>query len=230
MLRFFYSMSKRNLVKVLDPTEWYNNISKQYKKYHRHLNSFDHGLWQKFLPRDLEWKTIVDLWAGDGRIFWYFKNIFAKLHWFANNNWQNDSQTWMTKFIACDSSEKLLELHPEWQIVEKKIVDLEEALPFDDKIADIITTFFVIEHIKNLGDLFIEIYRILQDDWIFLIWNYIQHRSFVFWNWKDKFKIKRYSHTSNAIHKCLEAAFFNVFVEKIYEKNIHIWDIYICRK
>jgi ubiquinone/menaquinone biosynthesis C-methylase UbiE len=57
---------------ILDPKKGYNIVYKQYKKHHKFLEDFDKNLWQRFLPRDLKNKTILDLGCGDGRISNFF--------------------------------------------------------------------------------------------------------------------------------------------------------------
>jgi len=48
-------------IPLLDPKTGYDKAYKEYKKYHKFLENFDKNMWQRFLPRDLKHKTIVDL-------------------------------------------------------------------------------------------------------------------------------------------------------------------------
>jgi hypothetical protein len=48
-------------VLIHDPKTGYNIIAKEYGAYHKHLDSFDKGVFVKFLPRDKEHLEIIDL-------------------------------------------------------------------------------------------------------------------------------------------------------------------------
>jgi len=46
---------------IHDPKTGYNTIAKEYGAYHKHLDSFDKGVFVKFLPRGKEHLEIIDL-------------------------------------------------------------------------------------------------------------------------------------------------------------------------
>lgn len=115
---------------IYDPKTGYNAISDQYLSYHPHLDSFEKGVFVKYLPKH-ENISLIDLGAGDGRLH----KFLAPLH--------------PTTYVACDIADKLLHRHP-GKNIEKVVCDLEQELPFDDQRFDLATSFFVLEHIENL--------------------------------------------------------------------------------
>ena len=50
---------------IHDPETGYNSIADQYKAYHKHLDSFEKGVFVKFLPKGKQNLHIIDLGAGD---------------------------------------------------------------------------------------------------------------------------------------------------------------------
>jgi ubiquinone/menaquinone biosynthesis C-methylase UbiE len=128
---------------IHDPKTGYNTIADQYGAYHKHLDSFEKGVFVKFLPKGKEDLAIIDIGAGDGRLYKYLVPLKP------------------TKYVACDVAEKLLKRHP-GKDVEKIVCDLEDTLPFDDESFDVATSFFVLEHIEDINFLFGEMYRILK--------------------------------------------------------------------
>ena len=134
---------------IHDPKTGYNTIANQYGAYHKHLDSFEKGVFVKFLPRGKENLHIIDLGAGDGRLHKFLAPLKP------------------SRYVACDIAEKLLKRHPlhggqAGTNVEKVVCDLEDTLPFDDESFDVATSFFVLEHIEDIDSLFGEVYRILK--------------------------------------------------------------------
>ena len=126
---------------IHDPKTGYNTIADQYGAYHKHLDSFEKGVFVKYLPRK-ENISLIDLGAGDGRLHKYLSPLKP------------------ARYVACDIAEKLLSKHP--GTVEKVVCDLEDTLPFNDESFDLATSFFVLEHIEDIDMLFSEVYRILK--------------------------------------------------------------------
>ena len=204
-------------VEILDARTWYNLVSEQYGHYRKHLDSFYDLEIERFLPRNEEFLDIIDLWAGDGRMFRYFENVAFR------------------KYVACDVAEKLLKKHPtRWLKIQKTICDLEEQLPFEDDNFDIATSFFVLEHIENIKWLFEEIYRILKPGGRRMIGHFLQRREFEreAWKWKNhiKFKIKQHTHRLEDLKEIAEYNFFFFLYQKILEKGELLWYLIICEK
>ena len=128
---------------IHDPKTGYNTIADQYGKYHTHLDSFEKGVFVKFLPKGQKNLHIIDLGAGDGRLYKFLEPLKPE------------------SYVACDIAEKLLKRHP-GKNVEKIVCDLEDTLPFNDESFDLATSFFVLEHIEDIDTLFGEVYRIVK--------------------------------------------------------------------
>jgi len=197
-------------VQILDVKEAYNKFYKEYKKSHNFLNNFDKNLWQRFLPRNLEWKTIVDLWCGDGRIS----------NFFANKN--------IKEYIWIDISENMLNQTKSY--VKKIVHDLNLPFPLENESADIILSLFTILHIDNLQNFFEESYRILKEDGIFIIFHHIERKNYIYKEGKYEYKIHTNKWSYKEIEKLLEYNFFKFKVYDIYEWKNLIWKYFIANK
>lgn len=200
-------------IKVITPEEWYNIVADDYIKYHEHLDSFYNLEIEKFIPRRFVDYNIIDLWAGDGRLFKYFENIAY------------------SKYVACDIARELLEKHPKNEKTEKVVCNLEEKLPFEDELFDLAISFFVIEHIENIENLLSEIHRILKKEWRCLISYFPQRREFTREKDHDKFKIKLFHHRLENIKEKAESLFSKFQAIKTYDnKNVETWTLIILDK
>ena len=202
---------------IHDPKTGYNTIADQYGAYHKHLDSFDKGVFVKYLPK--QWNiSLIDLWAGDGRLYKHLASLKP------------------TRYVACDIADKLLKKHP-LQIggqasknVEKVVCDLEETLPFDDESFDLATSFFVLEHIEDIEYLFEEVYRILKTWWVWIIGHFIQRREFIWKKDKDQFKINFVHHRIQDLEKIAHKSFFTTHLIPIREDGNSIGHIIVCKK
>lgn len=143
-----------------DSKTGFDKAAKDYHTYRTHLNSVDHNRFLRFLPRSLNDKVILDIGAGDGRIFEHFKNIdFAR-------------------YIALDISEDMLKLFRSSQI-EKTCTDCSENIPLDDESVDLALAFFFFEYITTLESFFEEVYRVLKSGGTFVATYFYQRHAFV---------------------------------------------------
>jgi ubiquinone/menaquinone biosynthesis C-methylase UbiE len=195
----------------LEVADGYNKLAKQYKEHHKHLDSFEKGVFLRFLPRDLSKKNVVDLWAWDGRLYRFFDGIK------------------MWSYTACDIASDLLAQHP-GKDVKKVVCDMEGALPFDDGYFAVALSFFVLEHVDNLQWLFQEVHRILEKDGEYIIGHFIQRRQFIHKLDGESFKINHIQHSPEEIRTIATEAGFTVHIEEIYEKTVLIGYILICIK
>lgn len=193
------------------PEIGYNAIADQYGTYHKHLDSFEKGVFVKFLPKWKDNVQIIDLGAGDGRLYKFLAPLKP------------------TRYVACDIAEKLLKRHS-GKDVEKVICDLEDILPFDDESFDVATSFFVLEHIEDVNHLFGEVYRILKSWWVLIVGHFIQRREFVWKKDKDQFRIKFFNHRIQDLEKLLKKNFFDLHVVPIREEGNTIGHIIVCNK
>ncbi|MFA6255765.1 MAG: class I SAM-dependent methyltransferase [Candidatus Absconditabacterales bacterium] len=196
---------------IHDPKTGYNTIAEQYQAYHKHLDSFEKGVFVKFLPRGKENLHIIDLGAGDGRLHKFLAPLKPE------------------RYVACDIAEKLLKRHS-GKNVEKIVCNLEDTLPFDDASFDLATSFFVLEHIEDVDSLFGEVYRILKSGGVFIIGHFIQRREFIWKKDKDQFRIKFFNHRIQDLEKLLTKNFFDLHVVPIREEGTIIGHILVCKK
>ena len=196
---------------IHDPKTGYNTIAKEYGAYHKHLDSFEKGVFVKFLPKKKENLHIIDLGAGDGRLHKFLSPLKPE------------------KYVACDIADQLLNKHP-GKNIEKVVCDLEDTLPFDDESFDLAISFFVLEHIENVDDLFGEVYRILKSWWVWIIGHFIQRREFTRKKDKDQFRIKFFNHRIQDLEKLLKKNFFDLYVLPIREEGNIIGHVLVCKK
>lgn len=200
-------MWKQN-IKILNSQEWYDTIFDEYGKFHVHLDSFDKWVFTRFLPRKQD-MNVLDLWAGDWRLYKYLKNFSIK------------------NYVACDISPKLLWKHP--GKVKKTICDIEQELPFESDYFDCVTSFFVLEYIENLKQLFEEVYRILKPEWVRIVGHFIQRKQFTWKKW-FQFRIKMHSYRLEDLQELWEQAWFKIHVLPCYENNSLIWWVLVFEK
>ncbi len=200
-------------VAVLKPEEGYDKIASNYSSYHKHLDSFDQGMFLRFLPRDHSSFDILDLGAGDGRMHKFFRSYKS--------------------YTACDISQKLLEKHPSWPKIHKLIHNMEKPLPFQDDTFDVVLSFFVLEHLEHkesLEQVFDEVYRSIKVWGTFIVGHFIQRRAVIFKDKKAKFKIKRNNRRKDEIVDAAEKSLFSVHMQEIFEKDTLLGWLFICKK
>lgn len=201
---------QKHHILILEPQEWYNLVADDYKDYHGHLDSFYRFDIERFIERNNKELRILDIGAGDGRLYKYLSKVPYK------------------EYVACDIAEKILDKHP--GSVKKAVCDLEEKLPFDDNHFDLITSFFVLEHIEGIKELFQEVARILAPKWKWIIGHFLQRREFVWKKNKEQFKIKQYRYALKDLQDYAEAAFLQFDYFPVYEKDILLWYLCVCEK
>lgn len=175
-------------VELLAPEEWYNYTKDEYKKYRPHLNSFYSLDFNRFVPRERKEYRVLDLGAGDGRMYDQLKVINPD------------------EYIACDCAKELLAKHP--GRIKKVVCDLEKNWPFEEKYFDLLSAFFLLEHIEDTEHFFSEAYRILKVQGQLLIGHFLQRRLFTRTINGKKFKIEQYPHTIEELTKAAEECWF----------------------
>jgi ubiquinone/menaquinone biosynthesis C-methylase UbiE len=154
------------------------------------LDTWDDGLWQRFLPRDLRGKVVLDVGAGDCRLYKFLKD------------------KGISKYIACDISEEMLRRCKGAN--EKILCDLNKSWPIEDESIDVILAFFVLLHIQNLDNFFAEAYRVLKSDGRLIAIHHIERRPQIFKINNKEFKIENYNRRYDEIEKIAEYNFFKI--------------------
>lgn len=198
---------------LLSPEEWYNLTEKEYKKYRPHLNSFYSLDFNRLVPRERHNFKVLDLGAGDGRMYDQLKKINP------------------TEYIACDCAKKLLEKHP-WRI-KKVVCNLEHQRPFEEEKFDLLTAFFLLEHIENLDHFFSEAFRILNANGQLIIGHFLQRRLFMRNINAKRFKILQYTHSIEELEQQAQQVWFHTGVMPLYDTcnpKVVTGHLLICEK
>ena len=185
-----------DVLEVKGVQEGYDALETKYVDYHQWLDGFDKCEWKKYLPRHLDGLEILEIGAGDGRTSPFFE-------------WAS-----YRRYVACDVSSVLLAMHP-WNNVEKVVCDVEQWLPFADASFDFATSFFVLEHIANVRQLFEEMYRVLKPNSRWIVTYFPQRRAFVHKLADQSFKIESYQHRYEDLEHASNAAFFSFSMTSI---------------
>ncbi len=203
---------------LLAPEPWYDLVADDYWQYHEHLNSFEKWFFLRLLPKNTEELDIVDIWAWDWRL--------AKIFQGKNIQFKN--------YTAIDISQKMLNKHPKTQNNDTPITkikhNLEEKLPIDNESIDIAFSFFVLEHIKDIDQLFSEVEKILKPGWVWIIGYFIQRREFVRKIKKDDYKIISIKYRIQDLEEAAHQNLLDTHKIPIKEKGILLGHLLVCEK
>jgi len=198
---------------ILPPEMGYNKTKDEYRKYRSHLNSFYSLDFNRFVPRERNDYRVLDLWAGDWRMYEQLKKINPD------------------GYVACDCAKELLSKHP-WK-VKKVVCDLEKNWPFEDESFDLLSAFFLLEHIEDIEHFFLESNRILKPKGQLLIGHFLQRRLFM-WsiNW-ERFKIQQFPHTIENLEQEAKNAWFMTWIlplRDVCDNKVITWHLLVCEK
>lgn len=202
-----YNKSK---IPVLDTKTGYNKAAKIYKSFHKWLASYDKWLYQRFLPRSLKDKTILDIGSGDARMHSYF------------------ADKWITKYIGFDIAELLLKRAP--SRVERVVWDIEDVRPFEDESIDVALAFFIIVHIRDLEHFLEETKRVLKEWGNLIILHNFQRREYVYELPNETFKIQDFHWKMEDIRETAEEMWFTVEEIMLEEKWADIGMLFNLKK
>ena len=198
---------------ILSPEEGYNITKDEYKKYWPHLNTFYSIDFNRFVPRVRKDYRVLDLWAWDWRMYEQLKKINPD------------------DYIACDCAKELLSKHP--GRIKKVVCNLEKDWPFEDESFDLLSAFFLLEHIEDVEHFFNEAYRILKANWQLIIGHFLQKRLFM-WsiNWR-RFKIEQFPHTIEDLENQAKEVWFKTGVMQlrdVCDNKLITWHLLVCEK
>ena len=198
---------------ILTPEEWYNITKDEYKKYWPHLNTFYSIDFNRFVPRVRKDYRVLDLWAWDWRMYEQLKKINPD------------------DYVACDCAKELLSKHP--GRIKKVVCNLEKNRPFEDSSFDLLSAFFLLEHIEDIEHFFNEAYRILKDNWQLIIGHFLQKRLFT-WsiNWR-RFKIEQFPHTIEDLENQAKEIWFKTGVMQlrdVCDNKLVTGHLLVCEK
>jgi len=186
-------------ITIYDSAEGYDLASADYDKKEAYLNSFEKDWWDYGLT-DLTGKDVLDVGAGTGRLS---VTLFRR----------------GAKVTALDVSVKMLErLHkksPTINIVEGDA----ENLPFESESFDLVTTAFVVVHLKDPSIFFKEAERVLRSGGELIITNINQKSAPSVKTSVGQIKIKSYYHRPERILELLQEVGFDIVEEKIVKEK-----------
>lgn len=197
---------------VRSPEDGYNVLAYKYKEFHKHLDSFDKGLFDRMIPRDMKNMRILDIGAGDGRMYKFFskKNVET--------------------FVALDIAADLLTQHPKAPNIKKVVGDVLQPLTFKNEYFDFLVSYFLLEHLQQLDTLFSEAYRVLKTNGTRFIGHFLQRREVVFKDGKERFKIQQYRWRKEDVINIAKKYFFTVKIQEIWERDTLLWWIFVLKK
>lgn len=197
---------KKSKIAVVDVKSGYNKVAKIYKNFHNGLASYDKWLYQRFLPRELSGKMILDIGSWDARLYSYF------------------ADKGIGRYIWFDTADQLLKRAP--SRVERVVGDIEETRPFEDASIDVGLCFFVLVHIRDIQNFFQEAKRVIKPWWSLIILHNFQRRSYTYDLPDDTFKIQDYHRKSIDIELAAHNHGFTIDSIALTEKSTNIWVLY----
>ena len=114
--------------------------------------------------------------------------------------------------------------------VEKIQTDLNKKMPLENESWDIIISLFTLLHIDNIENFFEEVYRILKQNGIFILFHHIERKNYLYKIWKEEFKISTNKWADKQVKNLLDYNFFKYNIYDIEEDNVIIWKYFICKK
>ena len=198
---------------ILSPEEGYNITKDEYKKYWPHLNTFYSIDFNRFVPRVRKDYRVLDLGAWDWRMYEQLKKIHPD------------------DYVACDCAKELLSKHP--GRIKKVVCNLEKDWPFEDESFDLLSAFFLLEHIEDIEHFFNEAYRILKANWQLIIGHFLQKRLFM-WsiNWR-RFKIEQFPHSIEDLENQAKEAWFKTGIMQlrdVCDNKLITGHLLVCEK
>lgn len=163
------------------------------------------------LPRDTSSCDILDIGAGDGRTYEYFKHRAFK------------------SYTAFDLSPAMLAQCRASNVI-KIVGDMNERRPLLDTSYDVLISFFTLEYVTDLQDFFAEAYRVMRQDGIFIFSYFHQRREFVFGHAETQYKIEQSVHSYDHIREALEYNFFTVEEIALRDGAKIVGYVYGCRQ
>ena len=134
-------------------------------------------------------------------------------------------------YVACDCAKELLKNHP-WR-VKKVVCDLEKSWPFDNQSFDLLSAFFLLEHIENIDHFFEEANRVLKDNWQLLIGHFLQRRLFTWAINGERFKIQQFPHTIEDLEEAAKMQWFRTWIlplRDVCDTKTITWHLLVCEK
>lgn len=202
---------KKKISNVYDSAEGYNIYANRYDRSKGYLDSFEGTTLLQILG-DLWDKDVLDLGAGTGRLVPHLKNLGGTV-------------------FATDISEEMLKvLQKSYSDVECEVADAAE-LPYEDGRFDMVVASFFIVHLKDLQEVFDEVYRVLKDGGEFVLTNINQRKAPKLKTDEGEIVIRSFYHRPENVIKALEESFFHIEKEEfVMDGKVWVNQIIKARK
>lgn len=192
--------SRASKKRLMESKEGYNLYASNYQNDEAFLDTFEENDLFRMIG-DVSGKKILDIGVGTGRIL--------------NLLFQKNSEVW-----GIDVSEGMLKIakdrFPQLNILEGDFRDL----PFKDEEFDFLISTFVLVHIRELKEAFLEAYRVLKVGGEILITNINQRKApELIVSDKESIIINSFYHRPQDVISALEYAFFQIEEEKIIREG-----------
>lgn len=151
--------------------------------------------YRKLLRQYTKGKTVLDAGCGKGGIIAEFKNQTKQI-------------------IGLDDDVSLLNQN---RIVDKKIVAKLDKIPMTSNIIDTAVATFVLEHVKNPKDVFLEIFRILKPEGIFIFITTNVYNPVMFFSMLLPYHIHKFLR-EKLLHKISEGTHETYYYANTYSK------------
>jgi ubiquinone/menaquinone biosynthesis C-methylase UbiE len=155
---------------------------------------------------------VVDIGAGDGRTYRRFQELGYG------------------SYTAVDMCQKLLDRHPGANDVRRVQCDLSHWLALEDESADVITSFFIIEHIEDIQWLIEEIMRVLRQDGVWILTYFPQRRPYLHQIDGEQFKITQYYHRYEDIEQVISQTWAQLYTTDLLDEWVVIGKVFAIVK
>lgn len=177
-------------IAIYDTETGYNLLSKSFFRYHKSLDIKESWGYEKYLPRSLATKHILDLGSGDGRIA---KKFVGK---------------GLALYTCVDIASDIVEKCP--TRTEKVVGDISKPLELKHNSYELIFVFHSLLHIQHILPVFENIVKFLTPEGICVIAHHNDRRPILYELNNKAFKIETFFHSDAEIHSCAKSVGLSV--------------------
>lgn len=208
-------------MKIIPVENGYDQFSSFYYKQYQHLDSFDWEEIKKILfsivdiifSKESDLVKIGDFGCGDGRIL---KRLI---------NYINSKGYINFQITAIDISEKMLKIAKKKSRDNVNFIKINLEKEKSKEIFNLIYSFFLLVHIKDLELFFYNIQNNLKNNGIFIFNNIEQKKGFKLPFLKEEVYIEFYNHTDNKVYELVSRYFSHLEIIRTSFSTI-----FVCEK
>lgn len=197
--------------KVMGSAEGYNFYSRDYRKDHEWLDSFDAANVADYMTRFPDGPAL-EAGCGDGRILRRLKKSFKDV-------------------TGLDCSSRILDECRKRVPGANLVLGDAESMPFPDQTFQSVSAVFLLVHLKTLSYFFHEAFRVLVSGGMFCANNLAESSPPVLRNGKKKYVIRSFSHQDKEImDTALEAGFIFLDSRESFHGNVKISALFLFQR